>query len=271
MTFESRELSLSDGKPVRLYEFERGLNTWRYCSGDRDQIILGQAWTRLQISDGGVRQSDDPDADMMTVELPADVPIVQLYRGTPPGGELKLTVYTMHAGESDVETVWTGTVYDVRRRGLDRAEVVGGTLDNSMGATGLRLGWQRPCPHATYDHWCRANRDDFRTDTVVLSHTGLKITSTAFAAFVDGWFKGGFIEWESIPGVTDRRFVLDHVGAELSLLGGTFGLADGTPIKAFAGDDKTWETCGSKFNNRDNYGGFPALTGKSPFDGNPVF
>jgi uncharacterized phage protein (TIGR02218 family) len=270
MTFDARERSTDSGEPIRLYEYQRGLTTWRYCTGDRDQVTGAKAWVQTQIRDEGIRRTSDARSDMLRVTIPESLPLVQLYRGFPPAGELKLTVYTLHAGDDEPDVIWSGTIYSVRRKGLDRYETIGGTLDNSLSVTGLRLCWQRGCIHALYDHWCRVNKEEFRRTLNINAISGTAIQAAEAAAEVDGWFAGGFVEWDPTPGVVDRRFIVSHTDQQLVLLGGTYGLADGMIIRGYAGCTRTRAVCISKFNNGPNYGGFE-LSGKSPFDGQPVF
>jgi hypothetical protein len=45
----------------------------------------------------------------------------------------------------------------------------------------------------------------------------------------------------------------------------------GNTISAFPGCRRTIDDCVNKFNNLDNFGGFPHSPGRNPFDGQPVF
>ena len=56
MSFNSRENSLADGAPIRLYQFSRGVMRWLNTSGDRDEVVgsntdsLFQLFGRISIS-----------------------------------------------------------------------------------------------------------------------------------------------------------------------------------------------------------------------------
>lgn len=273
MTFEARERSVDDGKPIQLFEFAHGLTTWRYGSADRDITLGAFTWRTLVggIGDSGIRQSGDAASDALTITAPADLPVVDLFRSLPPTTEVAVTVRSLHFGDTEARVTWVGSLSEVKRRGIDRVEMSCESLLASMSRGGLSLGWERNCPYATYDHNCRVNRDLFRVDTTLTNVTGATVSSSAFALKPDGWYAGGFIEWLSAPGVTERRFVKAHAGIVLTLLGGTPGLAVDTAVSAFAGDDRRAQTCLDKFNNLDNHGGLPSLPGKSPFDGDLVF
>jgi len=42
-------------------------------------------------------------------------------------------------------------------------------------------------------------------------------------------------------------------------------------VSAFPGCDKSIGICQAKFNNHQNYGGFPHTPTKNPFDGTPIY
>lgn len=269
MTFEARERSLAAGQPIRLYEFTHGVTTWRYCTADRSIQTGAQTWLSIAggVIDEGIRQSGDAASDTLNIRAPADLPVVRLYRTLPPTTEVAVVVRDMHYGDDEQRVSWVGSISQVNRDAPDRVEIVCENLLASLNRGGLGLTYERNCPYATYDHNCRVNRDLFRVDTTLSGAGGATVEAAAFASHVDGWYAGGFIEWQSAPGVTERRFIKAHVGVRLTLLGGTAGLAEGAPVSAYAGDDRTAKTCRDKFNNLPNFGGYPMLPGKSPFDG----
>lgn len=269
MTFEGREYSLAEGQPIALYEFAHGVTTWRYSSADRSIITGAQTWLSIPggVRDEGIRQSGDPASDALTILAPADLPVVRLFRGLPPTTEVAVVVRFMHAGDAELSPAWVGSITQVNRRGVDRVEIVCDSLVASMQRGGLAIGYERSCPYALYDHNCKVNRDLFRVDATLSGALGTTIEAAAFGTVPDGWFAGGYVEWQSAPGVTERRFIKAHAGTVLTLLGGAQGMAPGTPVSAYAGCDRTAQTCLDKFNNLDNHGGFPSLPGKSPFDG----
>jgi hypothetical protein len=48
------------------------------------------------------------------------------------------------------------------------------------------------------------------------------------------------------------------------------GLAVGNAFEAFAGCDRSFSTCQSKFGNSLNFGGFPWIPPKNPFAGDSI-
>ena len=64
-----------------------------------------------------------------------------------------------------------------------------------------------------------------------------------------------------------RRSILEHVGSQLTLDGPLLkAIEAGARVSLYAGCDGRKSTCGSKFNNRPNFGGYPYGNGKNPME-----
>ena len=133
-----------------------------------------------------------------------------------------------------------------------------------MEMQGLRLGWERSCPHALYSPACGVHASAYRITADVLSVDGAAIYSGAFAGEKDGYFTSGFIEWTLPGGDLERRAIQLHEGSRVQLLGGAAGLQAGLEIRIYPGCAQTVESCNT-FKNLANYGGFPHLSGQSPY------
>lgn len=271
MTFLGRETSVAAGAPVRLYEFQRGIFRWRYTNADRRITWQTLDFDPVAISDDGIRETGEATADALTITVPHDLPVAKLFRGAPPADDISLLIRDMHYGDSEALVSYIGDVEGVRWPTPQQARITCQSLAASMRRAGLRLTYERACAHALYDRNCRVNRDLFAIAATVQSMDGATISSGTFDAQPDGWFDGGYVEWSIGSGETDRRGIERHVGAALTLLGGTYGLSAGQNVIAYPGCLRTAAVCNAKFTNLVNYGGFPHLPGKSPFDGDPVF
>lgn len=272
MSFTARETSLHDGQPVRLYLFELGSNQrWAYCTADRSITLQAITYVPLAISDDGIRMTGQASADTVKITAPQDLEPAQLFRGAPPSDEVFVTIRDYHWGEADAAgsavVAWIGSITGVRWPQDDRCELSCDSLSASMRRPGLRLTYQRGCPHSVYDTECGANRELHKVQATVSAMDGASITHNAVGA---GVFSAGFIEWQS-NGLMERRGIDGENGQAITLLGGTSGLSVGQAVNLYEGCDQSSATCANRFNNMDNYGGFRHLPGKSPFDGDPVF
>lgn len=281
MTFTAREISNQDGRPIALYEFKYGNTTWRYCTSDKDEQVGEDdsgnpiIWASHAITDEGVTQGGSDQNDLQIV-MQSDLPVPKLFRNSQPSGKIWLTVRRWHIGDPDNETPiqWVGTVVNAVL--TDEASVqmacrsLGGTYDRQ----GLRLAWSRMCPHVLYGVGCNNNgsnpKEAHAYPRVIATLDGTNFTTTEHSEPVEGTFTGGFIEWLRADGSFDRRGIEDQTGNDFRMLGTTDGLEVGSEITIYPGCPRNTAAC-KRFNNLPNYGGFPHLPGKSPFDGSPVF
>jgi uncharacterized phage protein (TIGR02218 family) len=276
VTFTAREISNTDGKPVELYMLRWGQTVWRYTSADRDiewPAGSGNNFQAVAISDGGVKQGGSDQEDF-TVTGPASLPIVDLFRSTPPSETIWLTVRKKHHGDEDAVVTYVGKVANVKRKeGRTTAEIRCIAISASYKKAGLRLTWDRNCPHILYDFSCRANKVLFKVTTTITAVDGVDITVAALGTWPEAQYRGGFVEWDSDGlGTMERRSIEASTGVKtFALLGRADRLVVGQAITLYIGCDRTTAQCDGVFDNLDNYGGYPQMPGKSPFDGTPIF
>ena len=99
----------------------------------------------------------------------------------------------------------------------------------------------------------------------------MTITSSTFGLQPDNYYTGGLIRI-TITGVPHARAILTHTGDDIEIDLGIPGLAVGNVLQTLPGCDRTINTCINKFNNVDNYGGFPYIPIKNPMGGAaPIF
>jgi uncharacterized phage protein (TIGR02218 family) len=271
MTLDASELSNSEGLPLALFEFTRGTHTYRYVAADRDVTFDGNLYTATPIAHQGATQSGDTSQDSFEVELTAAHRIAQLYVGSAPSVAIKLTVRRWHYGDPDAVITWIGTVLECKQKDDATATLICQSLAATFGRNGLRLGWQRGCPHALYDQSCLVDRTAFGVAMTLTAVDGASVQAAEFALQGEQRFRAGYIEWQPEAGTFERRAIRSQVGEVATLMGTTTGLAIGTLITAYPGCAHTSADCDAYFGNLGNYGGFEMIPGKSPFDGDPVF
>lgn len=268
MSFSDAEISTQDGRPIALYLLEWGETEWLYTSADREieyPAGSGRIYLPRAVSDSGMVQGGSAANDF-TLDCPANLPIVDLFKGTPPSESIWLTVRRQHIGEADAPIYWNGNVVNVKRLDLASAQVIGKPLTASFKRTGLRLCWTRECPHFLYDAGCKVNPEAYRTNATILSLTGTTVTLDGVGGHADGYFSGGFVSWEiNEDGTIERRMIERQTGVALTIFGITDGMEVGDELALYPGCDRTPTTCNSKFANRANYGGFDFMPGESPF------
>lgn len=271
MTYSARETSEAQGQPIELFLFERGPSIqWRYTSADRDLTVESQLHKAAVIRRGSIEQGSEPQRSNLKLTVPHDFPIAELYKIAPPSDPVSLVLRQYHDGDAEIATIWQGEIANVGFRGVE-ADIELTPLSGTLSAVGLRRAYQRPCPYVLYGPECTVNPATYRVTGTVSSVSALTVNVAAADALADGYFDGGFLEWEIATGTYERRFIVSHVGAVLTLDTHPLGLVAGTEVRIYPGCDHSIATCNSKFANELNYGGFPYIPLKNPFGSDPVF
>jgi uncharacterized phage protein (TIGR02218 family) len=283
------ESSGFSGQPIQLYSFSRvrGDDTtyWLYNTSDTDLKFFDKVYEAVAISDEGVSLTGEAASAELKLHLPATAQFCDDFRaaGAPPSDTIFLHVFRCHVSnitgmEDDIPIVsegllsWVGTVDGLTQTNDVDVQVTCSMFAASFKRGGLRYTWMKNCPHVLYmPLTCKVDPMLFRIDAVAETAHGNLVNAPEFASKPDGWLDGGYIEYSLPSGFIERRMVTRHIGAGVRLLGPAFGIVPGDAIAAYAGCARTVAACTDKFNNFPNYGGFPHLPGRNPYDGPPVF
>ena len=128
----------------------------------------------------------------------------------------------------------------------------------------------RNCPRILGDAGCQVNLTSFTRSGVVVAGTedGPKkmviLATSSIGAFSDGYFADGFLTFTSggNNGLQENVKLYRSSDRRLELQGPMpFAIEAGDTFDIVAGCDKLYATCGSKFANAINYGGFLFIPG----------
>jgi len=275
-SYKEVESSNFEGRPVFLYLFEMNGLSWRYTSADApvSASLSGRSytWEPQPIMDDGIRQSGETQADAMKLSMASSVPVAALYLGTPPASPLTVSLFKKHDDSDDVVLTYVGDVAQVDFPSPGTVEFSLVTLSATMDRMGLRLSWMRSCPYALYDTGCLVDKAKYRVTATVLSFgKGDVVLSTDLSVYGDGYFAGGFIEWNRAGRGVDRRGIEAHTGSAITLMGMSDGFSEGDTVYLYPGCTRTAEVCQKRFDNLLNYGGVLHMPGESPFSGKNYF
>ena len=274
-SFDLAEIGTYTGRAVRLYQFQLGDAVWNYATGDRPIHYASTIWNPVQIMDDGLKQKSEATTDDFIVTVQSSSAVVQLFRGTPPSQPIKLTVREIQFGDTVAPIVWVGYVSSVRYRDQSASEIVCNTQTAFLNRKGLRLGWSRACPYALYDFDCGISRSSFAEGATVtrLFGAGFEYTlDDPNTGKKPGRFQNGYLEWPVSEGqYFARRAILVDNQTDCIVIGQVDGMTEGMHITMYPGCQRNPEDCTNVFDNMSNFGGFPMMPGRSPFDGNPVF
>jgi len=273
MTFNAYESSTELGQPIQFYRFTLGSTVWRYTSSDRDILVGGVLWKSKAIRDDGVKQSGQSVSDTLNIDGPNNIGPGAIFGVSPPQEAMRAEILRMHEGMTVLSITYVGEVVQVGYPTPGACRVTCQTLSATMRRQGLRLGWQRSCPHTIYDPLtCRVSKATWAESITLETVTGLVVVSAAFAGFPDNYFSGGFIEFADPLRGFQAITIESHIGNQVTMFDDTSDLYPGLIVTAYPGCNQT-ETACRAFGNILNYGGYKNMPGKSPFDGiaSPMF
>lgn len=270
MSTEIRELSTFDAHPILLFTFQRNVTRWRYTGADEDKVVGLELFESYVIDAPPFEASDDTSKSSIDLTVEIDLPFLDQYKTNAPSEVITLTINKYHEGESEIETPWVGRVVNViftERTAKIRCE----PISTSMRRPTLPRRYQTNCPYDLYNpKTCKVDKELFKVIGNVTSVSGTTINAPEFDAKPDGYFIGGYIEW-SVGMNTERRNIIAHTGAGITVSLPFTGIAATVQVNAYPGCAHTRPVCHSKFNNVDNYGGQPFFGNKNPMTGTPIY
>lgn len=262
MSYNSTEASVAGGKPVELYDFAFGINHWRYTSCPETITYQQKEYDPVTIKRGDLEASDNAFKNELEVIVGRDNAFATQFIATPLDGIVTLTIYRGHG--TDYITFWNGIVSSIIFNS-DEIKIVCSPKTSSLLRTGLRRKYQKLCNWPLYASGCNVNQESFKVTGPIATVNGLQVTSAIFATKADGWFTAGKI----VVG-NAKRLITAHTGSTVTLSSQIVGLVAGQSFTAYAGCNHTMDTCRTKFDNLDNYGGQPWIPTKNPFTGDPI-
>lgn len=262
------------GRPVELYRFQFGNTEYRYVSSEVNFIFDGLTYTAIPIkSSEPTKNPQERRSNTIEIVMPADQDFVPNYQGVQPAVDLTVKIYRVQLDESssaffesplsDTPTTsyvrFSGQVNSVKFRGRE-AVLVCHPLNNNLQRETPRIAYQSLCNHVLYDARCQVLEGSFSQSGLVSGVSGNVITINGFTG---NSFTGGYIQ--NAAG-DDFRSVLVQDDDQFTLLLPFAENPTGTTVTAFQGCDHSIQTCKDKFNNVENFGGFPYIPEKNPFN-----
>jgi uncharacterized phage protein (TIGR02218 family) len=271
MTYDVRERSADQARPVELYEFRRGDFVWRYTTADRDYTQDFQVYQRAAIRRSGIEQGAELNRSNLRLTLDGGLAVMDQYRAGNTADPVALTLRQVHEGSTEAVALWVGRVLSVSVWRGGQSEMVLEPVYTSVRRNGLRRAYIKGCPHVLYGGGCKLNAAAWRQEGIAAGISGTAVTVAAAATYPVGYFDGGVLEWQVGPATWERRFIVGHTGASLTLSTQPLGLEFGGAVRLLPGCDHTLATCDSKFSNSANYGGMPYIPRQNPYGSDPLY
>jgi len=263
VTFDSRESSVHDGRPLECYRISRGATVYQWTSAAAPVTIPQGVFTPAAIARGDLDFSQEEGSGWLEVTVALDNPLVDQFVPYIPDAAVVVAVFRAHAGEEALaQPVFLGTVVSVAVKG-DRAVLTCAPFGEALKKMVPGVTYQPLCAWALYGPGCGVLVANFTDQCVVEAVSGVTVTSPDFAARPDGWYRNG---WLTDP-AGDVRMVVAHLSNVVTLMNPYAALAAGQTVGATAGCDRQPATCVGKFNNFARFMGFPWIPARNPFVG----
>jgi len=270
MTYETVEASVRGGEPVELYKFVVGTSKFLYTSTDSVIEFNSESYIPITISRNAINQDDEINRSGIDVVVPRDEGVANLFRASAPAEIVAVTIFRLHPNEDVFAAVWAGRVLSCEWEGV-KASLACESVFSSQKRTGLRRNFQGSCPHVLYGSACQVNKLAHRVAGPVSLISSGSLTVPAAGGFSDGYFDGGFVQFFTVEGLADTRFISEHVGSVVSIPYAFQGIAVGSLVDLYPGCNHTTEECNTKYSNILNHGGFPYTPLNTPFGGASVY
>jgi len=266
MPFSTVEESTHGGQPDEVYVFAVGGDIQRYTSSDADVVYEGETYVAVPIQRGEISLDSEIDKSNLSIQVDFNFPLLEAYMVIPPDVVVEITVYRKHGevvDSDDYAPIWKGRVASVSWKEVN-AEIECENLATSLKAPGLRRPYTKGCPFRIYDLDCKVNEETYKVDGSAVAVTNNTVQVAEAAGQPDGYYSGGFIEWDGQYGNKNSRTITNHVGQILTVLSSTWPMAALDSVSIYPGCGQNSSECNGKFNNMPNYGGFKNKPNKDP-------
>lgn len=267
MTFDAQETSREDAQTLELYQFVFGAETFRFTSYNSDISWGGLTYLATQISRTETQNSVEDAINQLTITMTLDNPVAQKFISNVPGDVGSMRVLRANANDVAEESIvlFEGFVASVKFDGELQAQVLCNPSTNVFQRSGPRFSYQGICNHVLYDARCKIARSGFTFTGLASAVSGADVTVNGVSGQGASWAVGGFIQAPTAA-PEDKRLILAQAGDVLTLLLPFSITVLATQVDVLAGCDHSLATCQSKFSNVINYGGFPYVPRKNPFN-----
>lgn len=273
MTYSANETSQQGGRPVEIYRFVLGGETFEYTSNESAVVVDSLTYHPEAIRRGRITQGDEARSAAIEVTVPGENEFATKYVANAPGQMALLTIRRFHRGDAEVKLIFDGVVESISfTEDLILARIHAAPAPAATSRQVPLYTFAGSCQNVLFDDRCKVDPNDpeFHHVGGVTLVAGNEITVNGASGFPDGSFTGGYVE--TLDG--DARLVLEHTGDVLKLLL-PFPLdPTGTNVTVFVGcNHLAGGDCRNKFftdedteSNLLNFHGFPFVPNKNPFE-----
>lgn len=262
------EISAEDGEPLDFYRVTIGNRLFLLTNAKEATTFQGQVFQPTAIERTSARTAHDDSDAAIEFTIPQAHALAQAFHGVLPGQKGLVDIRRTHKSivtGTSYEFVFRGYLSNVRYEGTVKAVFRCDQPTEFLNRNGPRFMYTSLCNNVLYDARCRVNPELFKLNGTVTALPQEDIITVPGASSLGAdYFDGGYAYYLS-PGGDDYRVILKQTGNDIRLLSPFMDNVLGQPVTLYAGCRHTVAICDSKFNNRVNFGGFPFVPFKNPF------
>ena len=265
MSYDVQEKSIQDGMPIELFLFRRSTGeTYAYTNSETPQVRDSITYTPEVISRERITRADLGENKELRVTVPSTNPMAALWNNLIPGGEISFYLYQKHLTDSSSEYIQLFSGYIASASFLGDGRECTFSINPQTVKSGRiipRRTYSSSCNNTHYGARCGLNADEYQEEMTVVTVGTLAIqvegasNLSGSTYWVRGWLKFGDEYRLVIRQFND--FLYLNLPFRRSPLGAT--------ILGLPGCKHDISSC-SAFDNVANYGGYPYVPTKNPFD-----
>jgi uncharacterized phage protein (TIGR02218 family) len=264
VTYLADEAGPETSRPREVIRIVMALVEYRIATGTRDITVNGKRYIAGTSAREEVKLASTKEAGGIVIRLPLKHPVPQrwLAGGAPPG-VVEVEILRQQLTSGEYERLYLGRARSLAVQDSNTVasiEVVArhvALLDAKL----PRMLISRTCPFILYGQECRASAASFKLTTTVAAVSGRDVTLAAPVASVT-WALAGYLEHTASG---EQMLIYDQTSTTaLKLRRPIYGMRIGDAVDVYAGCDRTFEACETKFLNEGNFGGFRDLPASSP-------
>jgi uncharacterized phage protein (TIGR02218 family) len=261
MAHHTIEISPYSGRPVRLFRFTHGSAASTYTSAEVDITYNEEVYVAIQIGHSNIGYSDGELTDL-TVDVPRDNPVAQLFQVAPPSQSVELTLLDLHRGDDEARVLWIGSLRPPNWNGEGKAIFTCKPLSEVYEQEGPPDMFQATCGKALYSARCGVDPENFKSVITVDSVSGAVVTASGLVSLAN-LQRGKAVR--TLSGARIPRMIVAHDSDTIELFLAFESLQVGETLDIYPGCNRTMAVCDEDFSNLDNFPGFPFMPDSDPF------
>lgn len=243
---------------AELYKIVDDGVTFTITSFDEPYEYNGDVYTPYKVSRNEIEAKSETIKSSIDVSIPLDTELAKRYLTLQFDSVISLTIFTVI---DDIVSVAFKGRLSIIKPDVASLKLTFESLYSTLKRTGLNRLYQRSCSYVLYSDGCSINKESMKISGHISSVASDKTYAVVDQAssYPNGYFTGGMFEFNG-----ERRLIIKHIGPTLTFIRPFPNLvSDSTNTNndcfIYPGCDRTKETCKNKFNNINNFGGFPFI------------